>query len=65
MNTLDLLKTYQRLVSENKLDEAKMLVEANGDNKRFVSLVQLREEFLTGFDTFLKERIKDAQVQSR
>ena len=53
MTTRTRLEMFLKLPAHERAD----FIEANKDDKRFVSLIELREEFLTGFEKALKERI--------
>ena len=46
MSTRELLEHYQQLVEYGNQDVIDQFVEENQENKRFVSLVELRNEFL-------------------
>lgn len=48
MNTQDRLKRFHNLLKEGRSEEAEMFVEENQADKRFVSLINLRRDFLVG-----------------
>lgn len=55
MTTRQLLEMY----TDSNEKGRKELLELHQDNKRFVSLVELRNEFLEGFEKFLMEKVKE------
>ena len=56
MTTQELLLEYQNL--DGKPEEQKLLLANNQDNKRFISLIDLRESFITGFSKALDDRLQ-------
>lgn len=55
MNTQDRLKRFHNLIKEGRKEEAEIFVEENQADKRFVSLIDLRKEFLVGLKKNIDE----------
>jgi hypothetical protein len=56
MNTRQLLVQHHALVSAGKADEAAAFVQKNAANKRFFSLIELGNNFLSAFRQELDAR---------
>jgi hypothetical protein len=55
MTTGQLLRVHRELEKAGELEKAKAFVERNSQNKRFVSLVELRQSFLNAFREAIKQ----------